>query len=443
MLIQFSFSNYKSFKDKAVLKLTASNYDKDTREGENIMFEKSMALRLLKSTVVFGANASGKSKFSDAFVFFVNFILESSRESTKSDPIRIENFSFNTQSRVAPSEFEIVFIQEGVRYRYGFEATRKEIISEWLYYRPKSKEIELFYRDGQHILPNEKLMPVAKTLHAQGLVRGNALLLSVLGQFNDQIAGKIIDYMRSINCISGLNEMQYKRNAIEKVKEDSEHQAQILKLIQAADLGIEDIRYEDLLPFIKRHEPSFEKFLEFKDMMEELDPHMLSTIRTRHKVYDENNQEVESTELSMQNDESDGTQKYFFLTGLILDSLEKGTLLFVDELDSKLHPNLVCKIVSMFNSKLTNPKGAQLVFNSHDTNLLSSGLFRRDQVWFIEKDRYGASTMFSLADFKTSTVRKKELFEENYVRGKYGAIPFLGEFDRIVEMMFTEDGKAE
>ncbi len=138
MLIQFSFSNYKSFKEKAVLKLMASNYDKDTRERENIIYHKSREMRLLKSTVVFGANASGKSKFSDAFVFFVNFVLESSRESTKADPIRIETFRLNTESREASSEFEIIFMVEGAQYRYGFEATRKEVISEWLFYRPKT-----------------------------------------------------------------------------------------------------------------------------------------------------------------------------------------------------------------------------------------------------------------------------------------------------------------
>ena len=101
-------------------------------------------------------------------------------------------------------------------------------------------------------------------------------------------------------------------------------------------------------------------------------------------------------------------------------------------MDSKLHPNLVCKIVSLFNSKVNNPKNAQLLFNTHDTNLLSSGLFRKDQVWFTEKNRYGEAKLYSLADFKANEVRSTEAFEENYIRGKYGAIPFLGDFDKLL-----------
>jgi hypothetical protein len=130
-------------------------------------------------------------------------------------------------------------------------------------------------------------------------------------------------------------------------------------------------------------------------------------------------------------DESSGTRKFFALTGPILNVLENGFTLVVDELDSKLHPNLVCKIVSLFNSKEFNKKNAQLIFNTHDTNLLSSGLFRRDQIWFTEKNKYGEATLYSLADFKSDEVRKTEPFEENYIRGKYGAVPFLGFFDHL------------
>jgi hypothetical protein len=145
----------------------------------------------------------------------------------------------------------------------------------------------------------------------------------------------------------------------------------------------------------------------------------------------------------MEDEESSGTKKFFALTGPVLDSIENGYVLVIDELDSKLHPNLVCKIVSLFNSKELNPKNAQLIFNTHDTNLLSSGLFRRDQIWFAEKDKYGASKLFSLADFK-SEVRKTENFEDNYIRGKYGAVPFLGEFDNFInfKMLLSHENEG-
>ena len=144
----------------------------------------------------------------------------------------------------------------------------------------------------------------------------------------------------------------------------------------------------------------------------------------------------------MNSDESKGTQKFFYLTGPIIDTLDNGGILIADELDSKIHPNLVCKIVSLFNSKTLNPKNAQLIFNTHDTNLLSSDLFRKDQIWFTEKDKYGEAKLYSLADFKSNAVRKNEAYEDNYIRGKYGAVPFLGLFDNLIHKnLLSKDEK--
>ena len=154
-------------------------------------------------------------------------------------------------------------------------------------------------------------------------------------------------------------------------------------------------------------------------------------VLTTHRKYDANKNHVGEIQFSLDKEESSGTKNFFAITGPILDSLENGHVLVVDELDSKLHPNLVCKIVSLFNSTKLNPKNAQLIFNTHDTNLLNAGLFRRDQIWFTEKDKYGASKLFSLADFK-SDVRKTDKFEENYIKGKYGAVPVLGNFDNLM-----------
>jgi AAA15 family ATPase/GTPase len=150
---------------------------------------------------------------------------------------------------------------------------------------------------------------------------------------------------------------------------------------------------------------------------------------TSHKKYDGSRKYVGDVGLSLHDDESFGTRKFFALSGPILDSLENGYTLVADELDSKLHPNLVCKLVALFNSKNSNPKNAQLIFNTHDTNLLSAEVFRKDQVWFTEKDKYGEAKLYALSDFRTDQVRKNEAFEENYIRGKYGAVPFLGFFD--------------
>ena len=133
-------------------------------------------------------------------------------------------------------------------------------------------------------------------------------------------------------------------------------------------------------------------------------------------------------------DLSAGTQKYFALAGPILEALANGTTLIIDELDAKLHPNLVHKIIEIFNSEKSNPNNAQLIFNTHDTNLLSCGVFRRDQIWFVEKNRYGSAQLYSLADFKTDVVRKNDIFEKNYIAGRYGAIPYLGDFDKLFNL---------
>jgi hypothetical protein len=145
----------------------------------------------------------------------------------------------------------------------------------------------------------------------------------------------------------------------------------------------------------------------------------------------------------MDHDESSGTRKFFALTGPVLNVIENGYSLVVDELDSKLHPNLICKLVSLFNSKELNPNNAQLIFNTHDTNLLSSGLFRRDQVWFTEKDKFGEARLYSLADFKSDEVRKTDPFEDNYIRGKYGAVPFLESFEDLVHKNLSQRNENE
>ena len=170
---------------------------------------------------------------------------------------------------------------------------------------------------------------------------------------------------------------------------------------------------------------------------------LISDVLTTHKKYNSLKKAYDTVHFSLDDDESSGTKKFFALTGPILDVLENGDILVVDELDSKLHPNLVGKIVSLFNSKELNQKNAQLIFNTHNTNLLKEDLFRRDQIWFTEKNKYGASKLYSLADFKSDSVRKSEPFEENYIRGKYGAIPFLSSFDYLNEILPKYENKQK
>ncbi|MBD0823478.1 AAA family ATPase [Aestuariibaculum marinum] len=430
MILQFSIKNYRTFKEKAVLSLIASNYDKDTRENENIAYNEKFGLRLLKNAVIYGANASGKSKLLDAFGFMRHYVLTSSKESQKGDEIDVFPFRLNSATEKEPSEFEIIFIYKDTLYRYGFEVTRKKVISEWLYYKPKTKEIELFYREDNKFDTHPRSFTKGKTVIKEGLVRDNALLLSVAAQFNDKTSINVLDWFERLKTISGLNESGYRGFTMSKT-EDPVHKAKILDLLKAADLGIRDINLQKLdIDKLPKDLPKELRDKILREMHEEK-AEFISDVLTTHKKYDINGRSIDNVNFSLDDDESSGTRKFFALTGPILDVIENGYTLVVDELDSKLHPNLVCKIVSLFNSKELNPKNAQLIFNTHDTNLLSAGLFRRDQIWFTDKNKFGEAKLYSLGDFKSDEVKKNEPYEENYIRGKYGAIPFLGFFENL------------
>jgi uncharacterized protein len=442
MLLQFSIKNFTAFKDKTTLSLIASNYDKDTREEENIFYFDKFGLRILKSAVVYGANASGKSKLLDAFATARYFIINSSKDSHKGDEIDVEPFKLSTETANEPSEFEVIFIFNNVLYRYGFEATKERIFSEWLYYKPKTKEIELFYREGKNFETHERSFTKGRTVVKEGLVRDNALLISVAAQFNDKTAIEVIEWFKRSKTLSGLDESGYQGYTMGKT-EDSLHKSKILELLKAADFGIKDIQLQKLdIDKLPKDMPKELRERIIKQANEEK-AEFVSDVLTTHKKYNFNKKPVENVNFSLDDDESSGTKKFFALSGPILDVIENGYTLVVDELDSKLHPNLVCKIVSLFNSKEFNNKNAQLIFNTHDTNLLSSGLFRRDQIWFTEKNKYGEAKLYSLADFKSDEVKKSEPFEDNYIRGKYGAVPYLGFFENLNTILSQNENEKQ
>jgi AAA15 family ATPase/GTPase len=429
MIIQFIIRNFKTFKDEAKLTFVASNYDKE-RQSDNLFEIPQFNLKLLKSAVIYGANASGKSKLIEAIDFMKKLVLNSSKESQINEPINVEPFKLNSIAENLPSFFEIIFILKNEMYRYGFEANKQKIVSEWLYYRPKTKEIELFYREGQKFEIHEQKFKV-KDLIENERIRPNALLLSVAAFWNNKVAKIILEYFdEKLNVISGLKEQNYIGFSIHKLQ-DINSKTQIIDLMKNADFGIDDLtpKILDIQKLPSDLPKEIRELIESK--VNNKNVVLFDDVLTSHKKFNNNNQIVDSISFSMDNEESSGTRKYFALTGPILETLKNGEVLFIDELDAKLHPNLICKIIEIFNSKHTNPLNGQLIFNTHDTNLLSSNLFRRDQIWFTEKNRYGAASLYSLSDFKTDIVRKEDNFEKNYINGKYGAIPFLGNFEKL------------
>lgn len=430
MLLQFTVKNYKVFGDEVKLNMIA-NAD-DTREDDNIILLPKFNLRILKSAVIYGANASGKSKLVEAMQFMRDFIWFSA-ETQSNRKINTVPFRLSTATEKAPSLFEIVFILDNDMYRYGFEVTTEKVVSEWLYHRPKTKEIEIFYRQEQDFEIHKSFK--ISDLIEKKRIKPNSLLLSKADVENDELATKITSFITiNFNIISGLHDKQnflYSFYWLQNLKDKKV----LLDFFKSADLGIESliINEEELNNRTFKEEtdylPSGEKFTTKISY-----DYILETVWTLRNKYDENGNILGTETFTLNDDESAGTQKYFALAGPILEALEKGTTLIIDELDAKLHPSLVHKIVEIFNSKTANPTNAQLIFNTHDTNLLSCGIFRRDQIWFVEKNKFGSADLYALSSFKTDTVRKNDNFEKNYVEGRYGAIPYLGDFDKLFNL---------
>lgn len=423
MLIEFSVRNFKSFRDDTTFSMVAANLtsrDK-TLDEENVACLPD-GLRLLKSAAIYGANASGKSNLSAAMQFMRQFVVNSSKETQADEATGVEPFLLDERTAQAPSSFEMVFLLDGKRYRYGFEVTRERVTAEWLFYVPSTREARLFSRDMDIIEPGERFKE-GKGLEPR--TRKNALFLSVAAQFNGPIAQRVLSWFRNFNLITGLDDSACRMFTLHCFQNER-YTSEIIQFVKKLDLGIDGISIEatevdeDQLP-AAMPEPLRRFILENAETAH--------TVRTSHMKVGADGQVSGTTTFDLHSHESEGTKKLFALAGPLIDTLHKGNPLFIDEFDARLHPLVTRALIELFNSRETNPNNAQLVFTTHDTNLLSNKLFRRDQVWFAEKDKTGGTHLYSLAEYR---VRNDASFESDYIRGKYGAIPFLGDFRRLI-----------
>lgn len=435
MLVQFSVSNYKIFKETATLSMLASKHFKDLPENVAEVAAGAGKLSVLKSAAIYGANASGKSKLLDAMQFMRTFVRNSSKESLGSDPIPVEAFRLNSETAQAPSAFEVVFLQEGIQYRYGFSADRQRIHSEWLYRKAFRTEVAVFSREGQTFSVHGQRMKKGNLLLKEDLVRENALLLSVAAQFKDEIALAVLAWFNKLQGISGIAETGYMGFTMRQL-EDEATRLQVLDLLEHADIGISDIQLTQEVISTENTPEEARKLLQkhTKDGEQGLIQREVHTLR---QLYDAENLPVSTVSFTIDKEESAGTRKYFALLGPMLAACKDGAVLFVDELDAKLHPNLVEKIIQFFHHNNTNPHHTQLIFNTHNTNLLNNHLLRCDQVWFTEKDHYGAASLYSLAEFKGAR-STKENHAARYREGRYGAVPYLAGFDSLLQASSSE-----
>ena len=399
MILEFCATNFLSIKDELKLSFVSTQLKESSAEPNDLYDLSDTGISLVRSAIIYGANASGKSNVLKAFAFYKRFITDSFKDSQAGEVIDVENFRLNATTIDEPTSLEAIFTDGEYIYRYGFEVDSQKVQMEWLYRRAckkRAKEVELFYReDGvTSVHPKSQLL---QELVNKKMVRSNALLLSTAAQFNETTAVNILRWLSDTQVLFCSEDEVLWQNAI-KYLDDEKLRERITSFARYADLGIENITKID------------------------------NRIVSRHRQYDDEGREVNNVAFSFNRNESEGTIKYFSLAYPIIDALDNGKRVVIDELDSRLHPLLVKRIVALFNDARTNPKGAQLLFTAHDTYLLSAGLFRRDQVWFTQKDNFGATELYSLAEYK---VRSTSPFERDYLLGKYGATPLIGDMESI------------
>ena len=413
MLLQFYFSNYRSFEGEGILDMRASGSNELSSHVRNNLNEK-----VLPVTAIYGANASGKSSVFEAFQFMALCVLESLSfsDDNKKNPykLRVDSFKFS-ESREKPSEFEINYIdkkgKKELYYNYGFKIDNSGILEEYLASNTKTgvKRNEdytyIFKRErNQKLYLDSSIEKFRENLEIS--LKEKTLLVSLGAKLNiDEfirvrtwfINTEVINFSNSL--YGALLENILPNNIIES----EEVRKNLVSFINSFDDSIINIEVEKISAIDENDKDNYRVF-------------------TIHK----SDKGTSTTRISM-NEESSGTKKMFSLYQTLLDVLEKGGVFFADELDIKLHPLLMRNILLTFTDKEKNPNNAQLIFTTHNTIYMDMDLLRRDEIWFVEKDN-GVSNLYSLDDItneKGEKVRKDSNYEKHYLLGNYGAIPNL------------------
>ena len=445
MLIEFRVENHRSLKTEQVLTMEAGRVDGDATIPRTV---PGYSKPLLPVAALYGANASGKSNVLSGLAFMRRAVTGSLREWGTVGRIPIHPFAWG-ESHLEPSLYEVMFIEGGVRYQYGFVLTAECIQEEWLYAWPKGRKQVWFQREKQNFEFGDKLIGECRKI--ESLTRPNVLFLSVAVQFPAEQLSVVSDWFLdliplNINLlesdtqpfstdyllhealvISAITRDQVGSGIFDSITQNRSGRHINKMLFQSlfndfrswlshADVGIIDIMIEE-------HEEALSPSGQKRES-----PEQGAGILFRHSNSDKN------AWLSLWQ-ESKGTRQLYDIGLPILLGIRTGGIVFVDELEASLHPKLAIEIIKQFNNPQTNPKNAQLIFTTHDTNLLGNDagepVLRRDQVWLTEKDKEGATVLYPLTDFKP---RKPENLERGYLQGRYGAIPYLGRFSLASEV---------
>lgn len=416
MIIEFTASNFGSIKDKQVFSMVASA-DKEL-EYNICASDYSEKFKLAKVAVVYGANASGKSNLLSAFLFMRSFVVNSAKEYQQGDKIPVESFLFDIESKIKPSEMEITFIKDKIRYQYGFIVNQTRIFEEWLFAYPFGKPQRWFsriYDEANEIYHWKFSKHFKASKHIKELTRENVLFLSNAVKLNNQQLSPVFDwFQKDLRLIDSPRAHPSPKSSIELLKTENGKKT-VLKFMQRADPSISNIILETKRP--KEEELYFPN-----DMPQEVRNFFKNEIiNQEHTII----KFAHGTVALPLTSESEGTRRLFSYAGEWIKALDKGKTIIVDELDNSLHPLVVRFLLKLICNPDVNKNNAQLIFSTHDTSLLDNELFRRDQIWFVEKDPYNSTQIYPLLDFSP---RKNEAIGKGYLQGRYGAIPFIGEW---------------
>ena len=418
MIIELKVKNFRSIRDQQTFSLVASPA---TELEQNICLSGSdSGLGLVRTAVIYGANAGGKSNLLSALFFMRMFILSSAKESQQGEKIRVESFSFDDTSRNEPSEFEVTFIKNGLRYQYGFVVNEDRIFEEWLFAYPSSRAQQWFSRvyDKKNEEYSWKFSKFFKgNKQIIDLTRSDVLFLSNAVKLNNEQLVPIFNwFQKDLVLIDSSNGggLGYGKSLDHIKTEDGKKR--ILKFMNAADPSIADVVL-DMEKVTEKNLPRFPSSMP-KEVQDFLKKEMMS--RDNPKI------SFLHGDISLDlGDESDGTRRLLAFAGRWIDALDNGRVLIVDEIDNSLHPLVVRFLIKLLYDPEVNKKNAQLIFTTHDTSLLDNEIFRRDQIWFVEKDKSNSTQIYPLLDFSP---RKHEAIGRGYLQGRYGALPYIGQW---------------
>lgn len=407
MLIEFAIQNFKSFKQLQVFSLEASN-EEDVNDNKTRVVKIDGGYRVVKTKAIYGANASGKSNLIMGLVAMWK-ILDNNLKYDSVFQDFISPYRLDNELRNQPSYFQVIFVYEGNKYRYGFEVDQKKVHREWLYLK-REKEVMLFEREGIKFLElNETSFKEGKIIE-QGvkMFTEKTLVVSVLDQLSSPISSIVKECLNNKIIISpnlpGQNKFvnNWFIQTMRHFEEDIEFKKWTIRLLHEIDGSIKDSKIQEVvLP---------------NGQVDKI-PVIIRTINNSDFPF------------ILETEEASGTKKVFDFSQIIYSSIKQGKALIIDEMDALLHPKLTRKIIELFQSPDAHEE-AQLIFATHDTNLMDNELLRRDQITFLEKSNEGASEIYDLSDIKG--VRAKDLFEKNYLKGNYGALPVLNNLEKLL-----------